>query len=186
MPHIRLAEGVPGIRSAFQFSPHTARPMLELAELLLRGDGTLSPAEREMLAARVSRRNGCRFCELSHRAAAAHHLGGDYSPVDAVIDDPSTAPVSPKLQALIAIADCVAAGGTQVTSVEIEAARQAGASDREIHDAVLIAAAFSMFNRYVDGLATYTPADPAEYDEMGKRMAHLGYAARVPSSAVEA
>ena len=78
MPHIPLVDGVPGIRSAFLFSPETARPMLALAEVLLRGESTLSRAEREMIAARVSHLNACHFCEASHRAAAAHHLDGDY------------------------------------------------------------------------------------------------------------
>ncbi len=180
MPHIDLAEDVPGIRSAFQFSPQTARPMLELAEVLLRGENSLSSAEREMIATRVSHLNGCHFCTSSHRAAAAHHLDGDYGTVDAVRADPASAPVTPKMRALLTIADRVVAGGLQVTPDTVDAARTAGATDREIHDTVLIAAAFCMFNRYVDGLATWSPDDPALYHEMGRRLADVGYAARAP------
>ncbi|HTV00145.1 MAG TPA: carboxymuconolactone decarboxylase family protein, partial [Luteitalea sp.] len=110
MPHIRLAEGVPGIRSAFQFSPGTARPMLDLAEVLLRGANSLSSAEREMIAARVSRLNACHFCEASHRAAAAHHLDGDYRVVDAVLADPDSAPIGAKFRALLNIAGRVVHG----------------------------------------------------------------------------
>lgn len=183
MPHIRLPEDVPGIRSAFMFSPDTARPMLALAEVLLRGQSTLSSAEREMIATRVSRLNECHFCEASHRAAAAHHLDGGYATVDAVVADPAAAPISAKFRGLLRIADRVVLGGRHVSTADVDGARAAGATDREIHDTVLIAAAFCMFNRYVDGLATWSPDDPALYDEMGRRLAEVGYAARPPERA---
>ena len=178
MPHISLPEGLPGITSGFAFRPETAKPMRELAEVLLRGPSSLTSGEREMIATLVSDRNDCHFCQASHRAAAAHHLGGDYAIVDAVKRDFQTAPVSAKLKTLMAIAAKVQESGKQVTASDIERARSAGATDIEIHDAVLIAAAFSMFNRYVDGLATFTPRDDAAYDEMGQRMAHEGYVRR--------
>src|SRR5688572_15186946 len=175
MPHIALPEGVPGIRSALQYRPETAAPLLQLAEVLLRGPNTLTSGEREMIAAFVSSRNECSFCHASHRAAAAHNMGGDYAPVDAVRDHYASAPVSPKLKALLAIAAKVQEGGLRVTADDVARARAEGASDLEIHDAVLIAAAFCMFNRYVDGLATFTPSDPDAYDQMGRRMAQEGY-----------
>jgi uncharacterized peroxidase-related enzyme len=179
MPHIDLPEGLPGITSGFAFRPETAGPMRELAEVLLRGPNTLTSGERETIAAFVSSRNDCYFCHASHRAAAAHHMDGDYTTVDAVTRD-SRAAVSPKLRALLAIAAKVQEGGKQVTSADVECARAAGASDTEIHDTVLIAAAFCMFNRYVDGLATVTPRDEQLYDQMGQRMAKEGYVRRSP------
>jgi len=178
MPHIALPEGLPGITSGFAFRPETARPMRELAEVLLRGANTLTSAEREMIATLVSDRNDCHFCQASHRAAAAHHLNGNYAVVDAVKRDFESAPISPKLKALLAIAAKVQQSGRQVTTSDVAAASAAGASDTEIHDAVLIAAAFCMFNRYVDGLATFTPRDEDSYDQMGQRMARDGYARR--------
>jgi uncharacterized peroxidase-related enzyme len=124
----------------------------------------------------VSSWNDCGFCHNSHRAAAAHHLGGNYELVDAVRRDFETAPVSAKLKALLAIAGRVQQDGRSVTTADVDRARAEGATDIEIHDTVLIAAAFSMFNRYVDGLATFTPTDPEAYHEMGRRMATEGYA----------
>jgi uncharacterized peroxidase-related enzyme len=177
MPHIALPPDLPGIVSGFAFRPETAKPMRELAEVLLRGPNTLTSAERETIAALVSSRNDCHFCQASHTAAAAHHQEGDYSVVTAVKRDYESAPVSPKLRALLAIAAHVQESGRHVTAADVQRARDAGASDLEIHDAVLIAAAFSMFNRYVDGLATFTPQDPAAYDAMGQRMAREGYLA---------
>jgi uncharacterized peroxidase-related enzyme len=149
--------------------------MRELADVLLRGANSLTSAEREMIAAFVSDRNDCHFCHASHRAAAAHHMDGSYEVVDAVKRDFQSAPVSPKLKALLAIAAKVQVSGKHVTTADVERARREGATDREIHDAVLIAAAFCMFNRYVDGLATLTPTDEQAYDMMGRRMAKDGY-----------
>ena len=70
----------------------------------------------------------------------------------------------------------------KVRLADIAHARSEGATDLEIHDAVLIAAAFCMFNRYVDGLATFTPTDLKLYDEMGARMAKQGYIGAPPAS----
>jgi uncharacterized peroxidase-related enzyme len=175
MPHIQLPEGLPGIVSALAFRPETAQPLLALAEVLLRGPSTLSSGEREMIATFVSTENDCYFCQTSHRAAAAHHLDGNYELVDAVRRDYRNAPVSAKLKALLAIAGKVRKGGKNLTSEDVAQARAEGATDIEIHDTVLIAAAFCMYNRYVDGLATFTPTDQRLYDEMGERMAHQGY-----------
>jgi len=175
MPHIDLPPGLPGITAGFAFRPETAAPMRALAEVLLRGPNTLTSGERELIATFVSSENNCSFCRDSHRAAAAHHLDGNYDLVDAVRHDFVAAPVSDKLKALLAIAAKVRQDGKLVARADIERARASGATDIEIHDTVLIAAAFSMFNRYVDGLATVTPTDEAVYDEMGRRMAADGY-----------
>jgi uncharacterized peroxidase-related enzyme len=179
MPHIRLPEGLPGITSGFAFRPETAKPMRELAEVLLRGPSSLDSGAREMIATFVSTLNDCYFCQSSHRAAAAHHIGGNYSLVDAVRFDYPNADINEKLKALLAIAAKVQIGGKNVTTEDVERARAEGATDQEIHDTVLIAAAFCMYNRYVDGLATFTPADQAVYDEMGARMANQGYVSPV-------
>jgi len=186
VPHIPLPEHLPGIRGLLAFRPETGKPLSELAEALLVGDSPLSRGERETIAAYVSRRNECGFCMDSHAAAARHLLGDEHATVDAVLADPDTAPVSTKMRALLGIAAKVQRGGRNVTDYDVAAARAAGATDRDIHDTVLIAAAFSMFNRYVDGLATLRPPDPAAYAEMGRRMAESGYAQRAPAPVVAA
>lgn len=175
MPHIQLPKGLPGISSGFAFRPETAKPMRALAQVLLRGSGTLSTGEREMIATLVSTRNDCFFCQASHRAAAAHLLEGNYELVDAVRFDFHNAPISQKMKALLAIAAKVQKNGKSVLAEDIHVARREGATDLEIHDTVLIAAAFCMFNRYVDGLATFTPTDPGLYDQMGAMLARDGY-----------
>jgi uncharacterized peroxidase-related enzyme len=177
MPHISLPEGYPGITSGFVFRPETAKPMRELAHVLLHGPNTLTPAERELIATYVSSRNDCFFCQTSHGAAAAAHMGNDWGLVDQVKRDFQNAEVSEKLKALLTIAGKVQQGGKQVTAEDVDQARALGATDLEIHNTVLIAAAFSMFNRYVDGLGTWQPEDPAMYASMGQHLAKEGYLA---------
>jgi uncharacterized peroxidase-related enzyme len=175
MPHIALPEGRPGISSAFAFRPETAQPMRALAHELLHAPNSLTAAERELIATYVSSRNDCFFCATSHGAAATAHLGGDASVVACVTQDYLQAPVSAKLKALLQIAGKVQLGGKFVTEADINHARAEGATDLEIHDTVLIAAAFCMYNRYADGLATWQPRDPEMYAEMGKHLAEHGY-----------
>jgi uncharacterized peroxidase-related enzyme len=181
MPHINLLPDVPGIRALLAFRPETARPMGELAETLLRGPSTLTRSERELVAALVSYRNACQFCLRSHAAIAAEHRGGqdeDYALVEQVQRDPESAPISDKMKALLAIAGLVQVDGKRVTPEAVARARAAGATDVEIHDVVLIAAAFCMFNRYVDGLDTWQPDDPAVYRQSGRTNVELGYVNR--------
>jgi uncharacterized peroxidase-related enzyme len=181
MAHIKVPSDIPGIRSLVMFRPDTGKHLYELAEILLRGDSPLSAAERELIAAYVSRRNDCVFCSCSHAAASRVHFGDQEGLVDSVLSDPATAPISAMLRALLVIADKTRERGNLVTPEHIAAARDAGATDRDIHDTVLIAASFSMFNRYVDGLDTLTPTDSAAYAPMGVRMATVGYVPPKPS-----
>lgn len=175
MSYIELNNKLPGIAGLLEYRPETAKPLGELAETLLRGPSTLTSAEREMIASYVSYQNECHFCHSSHGAAAAHHLDGNLDLLDDIKNDFKNTEISPKLRKLLDVAKKVQVSGNHVTNDDIEAAKQEGATDREIHDTVLIAAAFCMFNRYVDGLGTWAPEEKEAYDESGKRLAHQGY-----------
>jgi uncharacterized peroxidase-related enzyme len=168
---------LPGINGPLRFRPETARHLNGLADTLLRGPHPLTPGERELIAAYVSGLNECRFCCSSHSAFAAAQLDGGMPLVDQVRANPETADVSAKLRALLRIAAAVQAEGRRVTTEMVQAARAEGASDLEIHDTVLIAAAFCMYNRYVDGLATLAPDDPAGYAAAAQRVVEVGYGA---------
>jgi uncharacterized peroxidase-related enzyme len=171
---------LPGITGLLRYRPETGKPLSALAESLLRAENSLSPGERELIAAYVSGRNECRFCTNSHSATAAAQLSDGMALVEQVHADPYGAPVSAKLRALLEIAGAVQVSGRAVTPALIEAARSAGATDEEIHDAVLIAAAFCMYNRYVDGLGTLAPEEPAGYAAAARHIVQNGYGARLP------
>lgn len=176
MAHIDLGNDLPGIRGPMAYRPETARPLNELAEQLLRDDdNTLSRGERELIGTYVSSRNDCFFCQNVHGSLAQHYLECDMPFIDAVKQDPMATPIPDKLKSLLVIAASVQEGGKSVTPAQIEAARTLGATDREIHDTVLIAAAFCMYNRYVDGLATWAPQDRQFYVERAPRRAAEGY-----------
>jgi AhpD family alkylhydroperoxidase len=160
VPHIELPP-LPGIAGLLAAHPDTAAPLNSLAETLLRGPSPLTPAQRETIAAQVSRANECTFCAETH-GAVARRLGADGA-------------ADPLMDALLTIADRVRVDARTVTTDDIERARAAGADDRAIHDTVLIAAAFCMFNRYVDGLDTLTPTDPAQYERHAAALAENGY-----------
>jgi len=175
MAHIALPDGLSGITAGFAFRPETAKPMRELAHILLHGPSPLTAGERELITTYVSSRNDCYFCQTSHGAAAAAHFGDNFELVDEVKRNFELAQISDKLKALLTIAGKVQQGGKNVTPEDIENARNAGATDLELHDTVLIAAAFSMYNRYVDGLGTWQPVDEPMYAQMGRHLADQGY-----------
>ncbi len=176
MPHIDLPEEFPGIRSLFMFRPETAAPLNALVQTLLhKPHSTLSAGERELIATYVSGLNTCKYCCSIHGAIAKHQLGNNAEIVKQVLADPETAPISSKLKALLKIAAKVQSGGKNVMPEDVAFAQNEGATDIEIHDTVLIAAAFCMFNRYVDGLATWQPDNDELYDKMGEQRAREGY-----------
>jgi uncharacterized peroxidase-related enzyme len=180
MAHIKLDNDLPGIRGLMAYRPEMAEPLNALAETLLRDDNnSLSRGERELIGTYVSYLNDCFFCQNVHGALAGHYLQCDIEQIDGIKQDFRSADLSPKMKALLSIAESVQKGGKQVTDAQIEAAKTAGATDIEIHDTVLIAASFCMFNRYVDGLGTWAPQDRQFYIERAPRRAEEGYQSSV-------
>ena len=177
MAHIDLNNNFPGISGLLRHFPETAKPLTLLAETLLRSPNTLTSGERELIAGYVSFKNGCNFCHLSHSAAAAAHLKDDFKTTDQIIHNIETADISEKMKTILQIAGHVQQSGKAVSESDITRAKEAGATDDEIHTTVLIAAAFCMYNRYVDGLGTWTPTDRNDFVQAGKRLAEVGYVA---------
>jgi uncharacterized peroxidase-related enzyme len=180
MAHIELNNDLPGIRGLMAYRPETEAPLNFLAETLLRDDNnSLSRGERELIATYVSYLNDCFFCQNVHGAMAGHYLGCNIEQIDRIKQDFKTAELDGKMKALLSIAASVQKGGKNVTSEQIAEARNHGAADVEIHDTVLIAAAFCMFNRYVDGLATWAPTDRQIYVDRAPQRALDGYQSSV-------
>jgi uncharacterized peroxidase-related enzyme len=174
MPYIPLEEHLPGITGLLEYRKDTAAPIRELTQFLLRGPSTLTEGERELIATIVSYKNECTFCTTAH-TAAADKLLGECDTTAAVKKDIESAPVSEKMKALLTIARQVQESGKSVTAQSIERAKKAGATDVEIHDTVLIAALFCLYNRYVDGMATRLPENPDYYNTLAERLATNGY-----------
>ncbi|MFJ5228407.1 carboxymuconolactone decarboxylase family protein [Kitasatospora sp. NPDC088391] len=178
MPHITLTNGLPGISGLLTQRPDTAAPLNRLAETLLHSPQSpaLSRGERELIAAYTSELNETEFCSGSHSAFAAAQLEGGAELVKAVLTDLDGAPVTPRLRALLRIAAAVRGPVRALPAELVAEARAAGADDEQIHDTVLIAAAFCLYNRYVTCLDTELPADPGYYAEGAERIVARGYA----------
>jgi uncharacterized peroxidase-related enzyme len=176
MAHINLKNELPGIRSLLAYRPETAQPLNQLAEVLLRSENSLSRGERELIATYVSALNDCFFCQNVHGALARHYLNCDINEIDTIKTNfLASNIVSEKMKALLYIAENVQKGGKNVTAEQVQYALKIGASQLEIHDTVLIAAAFCMFNRYVDGLATFAPSNRQFYIDRASQRAQEGY-----------
>ncbi len=174
MPHIPVEDHLPGITGLLEYRKDTASPIRALTQLLLRGTSSLSAGERELIASLVSSRNQCVFCTTAH-STAANILLDDLQSCRLVREDYENAPVSEKLKALLNIAALTQISGKKVDTSAIERARQAGASDREIHDTVLLTGLFCLYNKYVDGLATAMPESPEYFKQLGERITTIGY-----------
>jgi uncharacterized peroxidase-related enzyme len=174
MPYIPLSEKLPGITGLLDYRKDTALPIRQVTQLLLRGESTLTEGERELIATVVSQGNECRFCTAAHTAAADVFLNNENisAQVKADID---TSPVSDKMKALLKIAKAAGKNGKLVTEQMVSDAKAKGATDLELHDTVLITALFSLYNRYVDGLASVTPDEPSFYSRLGHILKDKGY-----------
>jgi uncharacterized peroxidase-related enzyme len=174
MPYISLEAHLPGVTGLLEYRQDTAAPLREVTQILLRGPSTLTEAERELIATIVSHRNECVYCSTSHTAAANAFLGEEDTTA-LMKKDIALAPVSDKMKALLTIASQVQQSGKAVTQEAVDNAKAAGATEMELHDTVMIAALFSFYNRYVDGLATIAPTDPEYYNSMAQRLKEKGY-----------
>jgi len=175
MTYIKTDIPQPGIVELLFYKGPTGRALSKLAHTLLHGPSTLTSGERELIASHVSALNDCEFCHESHSASANAHFNDQGGVVKSLKIGVDKAEVSDKMKALLKIAGKVQISGKEVTPDLIEQAKKEGATDEEIHDTVLIASAFCMYNRYVDGLNTNLPEKKEEYVDMGKRMAKVGY-----------
>jgi uncharacterized peroxidase-related enzyme len=177
MPHIALPPNIPGMAALGTYRPDVYSRLGSLADLLLHQEhpeSTLSLGERELIATYVSSLNDCNYCQAAHGNVAAAHLQ-DQQVVQEVKSNFESSDVSPKIKSLLRIAGVVQRSGKDVRSDEVQSAKKEGASDMDIHDTVLIAAMFCMFNRYVDGLQTEMPRDMDAFARRGAVIAEKGY-----------
>ncbi|NNM66440.1 MAG: carboxymuconolactone decarboxylase [Spirochaetales bacterium] len=175
MKRLDLVTEKKGLRALTETFPETGKPLIALAHQLLRGPSSLSPGEREAIAARVSIGNGCFFCSRSHVEAARELLNESSDWVQEMLQGKVPAATPDRLASLYRLADEVRESGKAVSEATLQHARSAGANDKALHDTVLIAGFFCMVNRYVEALAGPVPQNDDVYQKMGKNLADLGY-----------
>lgn len=180
----------PGILAAMMLTPGLGVHLRGLANELLVNDypgASISRGERETLAAAVSAANDCFFCMDSHAAFATAVLQrSGVGVADALfegIKGGSFEGLGDKMRALVHISQVVRRDPLELTSADVAAARDAGATDGDVQLAVLIAAAFSMYNRMVDGFRARTAPTPDAYRESAGAIAEYGYGASAEAAA---
>ena len=187
MPHICLPPKKPGMVGLAAYRPDVYTYMGGLANLMLHQEhpsSTLTLADRELIATYVSYLNRCQYCHSSHGAIAAAHSGNPEL-VQQVSCDYETSKSTPKMKALLKIGGMVQKSGKEVSKEAVDDAIKNGASEMDIHDAILIASMFCMFNRYVDGLGTEMPEDRETFEQRGEMIAERGYQAPPPTEVDE-
>lgn len=191
-PIVRGLPDVPGIGTAMRLTPKLGTHLRGLADQLLVEPfpgATLTRAQREMIATAVSAGNDCFFCMDSHAAHATALLerdGNEHAiPLLETLKIGSSDGFEPKMQALLKVARTVRRDPRALTAADTDAACDAGASDADVQLAVLIAAAFSMYNRMVDGFRARTPGNVEAYRGRAGEIAENGYSAP-PAPPVEA
>ncbi len=174
----------PGILAAIRLTPGLGVHLRGLADELLVNDfpgATISRPEREMLAAATSAANDCFYCMDSHGAFATALLErDDATELVPLVDElklGSSEGFGDKMRALLQISRTVRRDPLDLTAADVEAALATGATDADVQLAVLIAAAFSMYNRMVDGFRARTPPTAEAYRERAGEIAANGYSA---------
>ncbi|MDR6845211.1 peroxidase-related enzyme [Flavobacterium granuli] len=175
MAYISLDETKRGMNSLLAFRPEIAQPLTTLMQILMRNNVGLSMGERELIAAFVSSLNDCYICGSIHAEVAQCLLNADITLIQKVKDDYQKAPISNKMKTLLTLAKSVQEGGKNVTEEQVAIAKNSGSTDMEIHDTVLIASLFCMFNRYVDGLGLESNDTMETFRERGIKIAQQGY-----------
>ena len=183
-PIVGSLPDVPGILAAMRLTPSLEKHLRGLADALLVEDfpgATISRAERELIATAVSAGNDCFYCMDSHGAFASELLSregaGRVSDLVDGIKSGGSEGLSPKVAALVELARGVRRDPRVVSREEVERALDAGATDADTQLAVLIAAAFCMYNRMVDGLRAPTPPSAEAFRERAAQIAEHGYSA---------
>jgi uncharacterized peroxidase-related enzyme len=174
---LRRAAGqpIPQILHMLAYKPDRTDPLVQFAESVMRGPSPLSPAERELIAAFTSDRNRCGFCRDSHAATAVALQGVDGQALtDAILRDYQSAPIPPKLKALLTFVEKVNQASADVGLADVETAREAGWTDEALYDAITVCAMFNFFNRWVSASGV-SEMPTGAYQISGKRMATEGY-----------
>jgi uncharacterized peroxidase-related enzyme len=182
-PVVGSLPDVPGILAPMQLAPGLALHLRGLADTLLVADfpgATLTRSDRELLATAVSAANDCFYCMDSHGAFAGELLlratGDRHDVVVDALKRGETTGLDPKLAALTGIARTVQRRSRDLAPADVERAKAAGATDGDVQLAVLIASAFSMYNRMVDGLRAKTPPTAEAFRDRARQIAEHGYA----------
>jgi uncharacterized peroxidase-related enzyme len=152
--------------------PESGALVMRLTEVLLRGPSTMTPAQRELIAAYTSAVNACEFCYGAH-AATAEALGVDERWLTRLIDDVDTAPVDDKLKPILRYVRRLTRHPSSVRQQDVDAIFAAGWDEDAFYHVVAICGLFNFYNRLIDGYGVKSTPDYRK--RVGERLAEHGY-----------
>ncbi|HEY4442262.1 MAG TPA: peroxidase-related enzyme [Candidatus Elarobacter sp.] len=155
---------VPNVFLAYAKRPEHFRAFMHYHDLLMKGPGGLSRAEREAIVVAVSAENDCLYCVTAH-GAALRILGKDAIVADQIATNWRTADLAPRLRAILTFASRVNERGFAAGDKELAELKAVGLSDADVWDIGAIAGFFGFSNRMA-GLMDMRP-NPQFYD-MGR------------------
>jgi uncharacterized peroxidase-related enzyme len=125
-------------------------PLDKASQEIMRGKSNFTNAQKEVFAAYVSGLNACSFCYGSH-AAVAKNFGVDTNTIEALIEDIDTAPVNENEKSLYKYLKKLTQSPSKLIERDAEAVFQAGWSEKDLQDVILIGCLFNFYNRLLDG-----------------------------------
>lgn len=149
------------ISDLFDRFPASRDAMMQFTQVVMREDGALPVAVREMIAAYVSGLNQCTFCHGSH-LVYAEAFGIPEGQLDAMLDNLETAPVAEDIRALLGYVQKLNTLPSKIIQADINHVLGAGWSEDAVFEAVQICGLFNMMNRIIEGSGVrfdYSKAD---------------------------
>ena len=179
MSYLSQSKDAQGVADVFLRDSARYAPLLQFIETVMVGSSALSKADREMIAAHVSKLNGCDFCRGAHRWTLMA-LDVDARTVEAVETDPEAAEIDDRLRPILRFATKLTQRPDTVRQSDVDRLRSAGWSDQAIEDAINVIALFNYVNRLVDALGI--EGSEAYFRQVGTAIAAHGYAPLIKSA----
>jgi uncharacterized peroxidase-related enzyme len=146
--------------------------MKKVTHEAMRGPSAWSIGDRELMAAFVSKMNGCDYCIKAHTAVSARAYGNE-ALVSAALADVETAEMDERLRALLLMLRKLAREHT-VDADDMRTLLAAGVTREQIKDALAVCFAFGTINRLADAFEFFVPG-PAAFEAGAKFLLARGY-----------
>lgn len=160
-------------RVAFYHRSFFSAPLGAWTQAVMRGPGTWSIGERELMAAMIAKWNSCAFCVGAHGAVAAKIM--ERPVVEAVLADFRSAPITEGLKGALAFLEIMTLRPMELSAADATEALLSGVTREALRDAAAVGALFNIITRYADALHFAVPS-PVEFDRAASMLLKRGYA----------
>lgn len=170
MPHFPSISKDERLASAFaRFNTGVEKPLLELQQILMRGEGSpFDFGQRELIAAYVSGvMNDCGYCAGIH-IQVAEGFGVEKGLIESLIEDIDKTDIEDNFKPVLKYVKKLTLEPDKITKADAEAVLNAGWSERALYDALVICCTWNFMNRLVEGLGL--DVSPEQYKDSAKML----------------